>query len=239
MIKWILLFILIPTMSFASTDFNGTTDRIDYANFKDFDTGNFSVCMWAYHEDVSSNQYLALSQLSGDASNGRFLFWHSSFIGGAVSFTFNTSSSTGQRASATGTVSINTWHHFCSTTDNVHTNMDGTKMYIDGSEITYDTDTDGSGTATDGSGSFVIGGRIQDDNRNFNGKIVGYGIWSRILSDAEVASLADGFMPECFPEDLIFAPDLIQETIDPVSGASVTEDGTSASTLSPKLIRCK
>lgn len=120
-----------------------------------------------------------------------------------------------------------TWYHLLVTEDGTG-NHSGVKMYIDGSELTYGgTEQDHSGTRpSDDAGSWCVGGRYFDGGRPFGGQLANYGYWDFVADAGMIAGLAAGYSPLNYLGGLLFAPDLVRGTRDPVTGVASITSGT-------------
>ena len=207
-------------------DFNGTTDRIDWGNV--FDTAGlaWTVAMWIFPNNETDNQYLFVTHNSGDTATGSILIW--SFTpNGKVEVQERRATTNKQRHTSLATgLSTGAWEHW------VFTNAVGTaatniRIYRNGSEATYEAPSDGVGDETTGPGSWTIGGRIQDDNRNFDARFAEVALWGRVIDTGERLALANNYSPAFFPRGLRWYPDLIRHQRDRVGGQVGTLDGTS------------
>lgn len=208
-------------------DFNGSTDRIDYSSPRDAREAHTVACWFKMDAAPSVAGYLLTVHSSGDAGL-RVIF----NIGSGVDAL--TDNVVWQVAGWTSNIyrtsdhrmSTGVWTHLCATYDG-GTESTGIGLFINGAEDAYrTTGPSGSGPAA-ADGSWSLMGRIYDDNRNLDGQMANFGYWNRVLSLAEIQMLADGFAPRCIPRGLKFAPDLVREIRDPVSGRTGTADGTS------------
>lgn len=214
-------------------DFNGTTDRIDYANILDAGATPCTVSVWLYRDIGDRDEYVLNFNQNGDASRGGPVFFFNSDLAGRVAIYLYTDDVAGFRnANETTTGS---WVHWIFTWDGGLTAANW-HIYKNNSEVSYAGTTNAVGNILDGQGKWSLGGRTQDDNRNFDGKIAELGYWNRVLSAGERKGLAAGYSPRFYPNGLKFAPDLIRDQRDPISGKTGTLDGTTVSSH-PRVIR--
>lgn len=203
-------------------DFNGTTDRIDWPAAFDPEAQAYSISVWVYADaEVTDIRYIWAAYTAGDAGFGHVFFIDAT---DSVVFYKNAPPTSVWRRANDNTFTPNQWEHLILTGDGSLTGPNH-HIYINGSEPGY-KQTNSGGEDVGCSGSWSMGGRIYDDTRNFNGKFAAPGIWNRVLSAEEIASLADGFSPRFILNGLKFAPDLIRGINDPVSGGAGTADGT-------------
>lgn len=214
--------------------FNGTTDRIDYANVRDGAGAAQSFACWIDANSVSraNAQYLFAVHQSGDAALG-LLFYLDNV--GSLIYQQLASTTSMTRSSALSTMTTGK-HHVAYT----HTGSQSAStalLYIDGSQASYLLSTDGAGTNRAQAGKFTLGARIYDDVRNYDGEMWDAGYWNRVLTADEIAQLYAGYQPShVAPDALLFAPELDENINCPWSGKSGTADGTTQSvSLGPSI----
>jgi hypothetical protein len=205
-------------------DFNGSTDRIDYADSTDFSGQAQTFAFWTYPEDIGVSQayqYFLHKGLSDDSfglvlgtangSNGviRLL---------AVGITNL------DRRSVASTLVANVWQHFVVTWDG-STTAANVKIYKNGTEVSYGTTTNGA-TLSAYTGGFSIGGRKTDDLRNLNGRMADVARWNRVLSASEIALLAAGYSAGHTLRGRTHYMPLVRGTQDVSGGFVETLDGT-------------
>ncbi len=213
-------------------DFDGSTDRIDYANIWNSAATAQTIAAWIYLDATAHTTYIFVTHPNGDGALGSVLYVSTGLrIGWYMDFSTAMSIETTNNATATGS-----WQHILLTYDGL-LEADDVGFYVNGGVIsTFEFRTDGVAPPPVLTGSQSIGGRIFDDTRNLNGRIAEVGWWNRVLSAGEIAALAVGFSPLSIPDGLVFAPDLIRDQRDPVSGKAGTLDGTTVSEH-PRIIR--
>ena len=112
-------------------------------------------------------------------------------------------------------------------------------IYVDGSEPSYNSTFDGSGSQIAPTGTWSAGGYVHDDAANLPGRIAELAYWNRVLSVAEISSLAAGYSPLFILNGLVFYPKdgLARDTPnDYISGNAATLDGSTV-TEHPRIIR--
>lgn len=203
-------------------DFDGSTDRIDFANIWNSAGQAQTISFWTYPGSVATNQYFWTSLGDGQVTGAVGTFPGT----GAVSFFVSTDNTNLSRRSDAAQIATGSQQHILLTWDgsltaaNVH-------IYVGGTEVSgYQTTTDGVGNFDAADGEHSIGGRIADDLRNYDGRLAGFGWWNRVLGAGEIVSLAKGYSPRFIPNGLQAAPDLLRSLIDPISGKVGTADGT-------------
>lgn len=205
---------------------NGTTDRLDWATAPVNVAGTFSFACWLWQGEPGANaDYLFTFHRSGDAAMAAYLY-SSATSPGIINFT-RAGSNQQSNQILTG-ISLCAWHHIgFSITGANAVNID---FFIDGVPVACQDTDDGTGAyASDG--SFSLGGRIYDDTRNVNGMIARPAFWSRALSESEFAFLANGGLPEAVSMGLAFAPPLLTDYLDPVTGRTGVPDEVDGSLL--------
>jgi len=187
----------------GSRDFNGATDRIDWASAGNLTGHALSISFWVNCDalNAAANQYVLCIHDASDASFGIIVnISHATnkYIGFLVNATTDL-----QQSSAANAIVLDTWQQFIITWDGVITTASSVHIYRGGTELTYSVTTNGA-TETTHSGSWSLGGRKTDDNRNHDGMIAQVGVWNRVLTAGEIANLAAGYAP-----DLAAASDLL------------------------------
>ena len=119
-------------------------------------------------------------------------------------------------ATSTGTTSLNTWSHV-----GLVKTSSGIQCYINGA---LDGTASISGAMLSRTAASGIGAR-QAGNLPFPGNLAEFGTWTRSLSAAEMASLADGFKPSRIPNPDIYYP-LVREKIDVRNNYTLTTVGS-------------
>jgi hypothetical protein len=210
-------------------DFNGSTDRLDWASQGNPTGSAFTASFWIDPDAYAHNSYYLCIHDSGDASLG--------FI---VNSAGNTAISSARHGTtdyiwaATGVSDLlgGTWHHILVTSNGGL--LEGSiAIYLDGvsQAITF---TNGSGSETAHTGSWSLGGRIYSDTRNYDGSLGEVGVWDRVLSAGEIASLAAGATPDSFSTNLLFYYSAHTDTTTAkIGGAAATVDGTAYSSDHP------
>jgi hypothetical protein len=82
-------------------------------------------------------------------------------------------------------------------------------------------------------GSQQFGGTI---NLFFAGRIAEAGVWNAALTDAEIASLADGMTcDKVRPQSLVFYAPLVRDLIDAKGGLTITNNNTATVANHPRV----
>jgi hypothetical protein len=209
----------------GARDFNGTTDRIDWANVANLKGAAFTLSYWIYFDAVSHNSYVFCAHNASDASHGTV-----ANSANATSLTIlraTSGSSYIWDANGVGTLT-GAWHHVLHTCDgglvagSVVTYLDGVSKNI--------SFTAGSGAEGERTGSWSIGGRISDDARNVDGKVAQVAVWNRVLSAGEIANLAAGHAPSTIATGLLFNFAGSTSSLVASPGGTGTADGTTSVT---------
>jgi hypothetical protein len=208
-------------------DFNGTTDRIDWANIDNLKGDALTISYWVYLDAVAHNSYVicqhdasntVLGIVAGVPSTTALTFIRHRTDGGDFVW------QAGSLSNLTGA-----WHHVLITSNGAL--LEGSVViYLDGTSKTLTLT--GSGTESEHTGSWALGGRIYDDNRNFDGKIGEVAVWGRVLSSTEIAQLAAGYYPGYVSTDLLFYWSGDNNSLEATPGGTGTADGTSDYTTS-------
>ena len=150
-------------------DFDGSTDRIDYASFFDAPESAKTMAAWLYLDALAHTSYFISLAPSGDGGLGTFVYVTSA---GAVSHYITYSGNPVYREGTNGLVSTGAWTHVLVTHDGGIFGTTGIDLYVDGSIDTGTTNnSNGSGDPTPTTGTASIGARIYDDARNVDGRI--------------------------------------------------------------------
>jgi len=207
-------------------DFNGTTDRIDWASVFTTSGQALTIGLWAWFDDLNptGSQYL----FNGSKSNGGAgtSFFQQQLSDGKLAFNRN-GATVKDRRSALDVVAAGVWTH-CLVTDDGSMTAANAHIYVSGAEVpSYTTTTDGA-TETAATGVWSIGGRFADDLRNLDGRIAEVGVWNRELAAGEIALLAAGYAPIAIPSGLRFWAPVIGSTTEHnrLGDAASTIDGT-------------
>jgi hypothetical protein len=220
-------------------DFNGTTDRIDIANSFDWAAQAQTWAAWTWWDNIDATSEYLFADNNGANDTATMLFFR---LGGDSSIQHTiVTSGTSQVTRTTvggGAVTSGSWIHFALTWNGaVGAAATDTVIYKNGAVLGVDAvSVNGTGTPTALTGINSLGGRSFDDLRNLDGRLAEVGRWNRVLSAAEVAALAKGYVPKCFLPGLKFYMPLVRSVYNVCSGGAVTLDGTSV-IAHPPLIR--
>ena len=173
-----------------AVDLPGTDERIDIGNIWNPTGQAQSLSFLIYPETLAGSQYIFLTHLAGDASitGGGLLLAYDSAPNYNIEFIAHTDNTHAAR-NGINILTADTLQHIVLTWDgsltatNIH-------IYKNGSEIAYNSTVNGIGNFTAGTGSHSIGGRIFDNNRNFDARFDNMYWWNRILSASEIVELS-------------------------------------------------
>jgi hypothetical protein len=178
----------------GSRDFNGTTDRIDWANVDNLKGDALTISAWVLPSSTPStvNEYVVCLHDASDASNGITL----NLINSGDKIDFVRTGATGDYLwyDNSATVTRDAWNHILVTSDGGLLSGSAA-LYVRGSAIVQSF-TNGSGAEKEHTGSWSIGGRVYSDTRNLEGRIAQVGVWNRVLNATEIANLAAGYAPD-------------------------------------------
>jgi hypothetical protein len=233
------LFVFVASVE-PARDFDGATDRIDWAAPFVLGTGQaMTISMWAFHDDCASNSdYLFDIHVSGDASHA-IIFYCNPIVSPPTNDFYSvtiTGSTANFRRGANATVTTGSWVHLAVTWDGTFTDFTTIHIYKNGTEISYDDAAGVNGNTQNApTGSWSVGGRISDDLRNFDGKIAEPAFFTRVLTDVEIGLLSGTnptqapLSPNCLTSGPAWYPinGLGGETPnDEITGTAATLDGT-------------
>ena len=178
----------------GSRDFTAATNRIDWASAANLTGSATTIAFWLKVDTIPANGYIVCIHDAGDASFG-IMVNISDAANGYIGMLVNGATDL-QRSSAAGAVTTGAWIQFTVTWTGAINSYAGVHIYKNGTELSYSINTNGA-TETTHSGSWSLGGRIYDDTRNLaDGKIAQVGVWNRVLTAGEIASLAAGYAPD-------------------------------------------
>jgi hypothetical protein len=216
----------------GSRSFNGTTNRLDWANIFNPKGSALTISAWMKGSSFGNNYFLCVNR---DASNTGIAFSniHSS---GQLQF-LRTGTTSLYRYTAQSLFSTGTWYHVLVTHDGAINTYSSIHIYVNGTECSY---TGGGGqngaSEHDHSSTWSVGGRVQDDIRNFNGLLAQVAVWDAVLSAGNIGSLAAGAAPSTLPTNLRFYyPGNTDPLTDTVTEKDATADGSTQSTDGPTI----
>lgn len=181
-------------------DFDGSASRIVFANPTLVDGLTDMTVSWWFNKDIDGES--TTPRMFDKRQQVGVAGW-SIYIGATTSVRVDRDYATTDmnKYSNTGAIAEDTLYHGLVTFDNTALNAN---IYINGTELTYATNTAGVGTLVDDSGNDLFIGDRGDVIRNFDGLLAEVGIWNRILTAGEIASLAAGFAPIFYRNGLRF-----------------------------------
>ena len=187
-------------------DFDGTDDRIDWANVFDTTGQALTISLWAKLDTGTDTGYFFNSARSG--GNAGTFFGQNSTGAGRLQFARIAATTSKQIQSNNSVVGTTNYHHLLVTDDgsdlaaNAH-------IYVDGSEVTYAVSVNRVGAEQTANSTWSVGGRPVDNVQNIDARLAEVGVWNRILSSDEIALLSDGFSPLFILNGLKFYTDLV------------------------------
>lgn len=179
---------------------------------RNYNISEFTAAIWIYPTSAVDGTPCGLWENTGTTL--QWLIARGSDAKMAVAVHVNTSAVT--IASSTGTTSLNTWSHV-----GLVKTSSGIQCYINGA---IDGTAAISGSMISRTAATGIGAR-QLGNLPFLGNLAEFATWTRALSSAEMASLADGFKPSRIPTPDIYYP-LVREKIDVRNKYTLTTVGS-------------
>lgn len=216
-----------------SREFDGATDRLDWASITTLTGDPVTISAWIYSDGMAGNvDYIFCAHIAGNTGPGLIFFISST---SRIVFT-RIATTTLTRGGTAGSSLTAGWHHLLVTHDGTINDYTTIHIYEAGVDRSDNTGAQNGATETAPSGSWSLGGRINDDARNFDGKIAEVGVWDRVLSAGEIAALAAGATPDSYSTNLIFYYSARTDTTTAeTGGAAATDDGTAYSSAHPLL----
>jgi hypothetical protein len=211
-------------------DFNGTTDRIDVANSFNWQSQAQTWAAWTWWDSLDAGtEYLFCDNNAADSVAVLVLLRAANDT--SLRYTIVTDGADADQVTHTGNfLTTGSWIHIAATWNGaVGANTTDAVVYANGADAGDggSAAANGTGTPTAATGLNSLGGRSFDDLRNFDGRLAEVGRWNRVLSAGDIAGLAKGYSPKCFPSGLKFYMPLVRSTHNVCSGGAVTLDGTS------------
>jgi len=178
---------------------DGSNDHVLSSDQDDFSFTNgsndlpFSLSLWIYVGDVSSDDGPFISKANFSTGGTEFIFKHSN---GKLQFFIydNDSSASGDQIrtlAGSATLSDTTWHHVVATYSG-NGSQTGMKVYTDGSQSTATQSTIGSYSRLRNTSTPVVIGATQDlanANRVFEDRIADCVVFNKELTSAEVTEI--------------------------------------------------
>lgn len=179
----------------GSFDFNGSTDRIDWSSPRTLDSGSpITISMWVRPDRITTNNQIMFdASVNNGNEQGLYLSNPGNVGSGAISLTLG-GSTPGFRTSSNNALVISTWNHVLATWDG-NTNMTGVHIYVNGVETTYQA-IQAAVSPNSASGLWSVGGAINSDTYNFDGKIAQVAVWDSVLNLNAIYSLAQRRSPD-------------------------------------------
>jgi hypothetical protein len=213
----------------VARDFNGSTDRIDYANVLDLAGSAMTMSAWVYPETVNTtNDYLMALNASGDSIVAIAMSSDGTVDAGALTLVrFYITYREQHSRYGSGELSTGSWQHVLVTSDS-GARAENMECYVDGATPGTSSNLQPGEIAEFGSaGKWSCGGVSYSDSFCFDGRIAEIGVWNRELTAGEIAALAKGFSPLHFLRGLQFYTKLIgRKDIDIIAGKTPTYDGS-------------
>ena len=169
----------------AARDFDGATDRLDWASISALSAVPYSIALWARATALDHTGRLWSTLQSSGGLTGPF--WAVTSAGALQFSTTNDGGTNLSRTSDAGTVVVGVWQHLIATVDGTNTEA-GVKLYADGVSVATGGTT-GTGTPRTAAHEWSLGGLSTADAFNFAGLMRDVRIWSRVLTPLEADNL--------------------------------------------------
>lgn len=170
------------------TTFGSTAADSIQTGFNTLTSGNRTYSIWAWYN------------ASGGGGGGRFFdasngvagldVWLVSNAGVNMLYIRHFSSTDGQWSIVQPSASK--WHHYLMTYTGTSTTP---IVYVDGVSVTVSVSSSPVGTIDTTAQAYMIGNRLSGANRNYDGKLAQFSMWSDILTAADARALAQGASP--------------------------------------------
>lgn len=200
-------------------DAGTSSHAVVYERTTEIETSDLTVCAWFNSNDVTQVQTI-VRKATDD------------YLMAIVTSDLYVEAET--IATQGGTLTNNTWHHGVMIFDTSATSAE-VEGFLDGVSV---------GTADHG-GSITYGTDASDDlhigfhpapSQHFDGEVCEIAYWNRVLSDAEITALANGYSPLFYPNGLrLYAP-WVRETTEVARGHTYTiENGGPPVVVHPRI----
>jgi hypothetical protein len=212
------------SIGFGTTFGVGSTDRIVNSSFS-MPTSTFTFSAMVNRNGGGGGTFGRVWEVG---TSGFHLFFNTAAVAWAVAITYdgvtkNWNVDTPAQYDTPGDF----WFHVGITFDRNTTGQVPT-MWVGGTK--YTSLTPASNGSAGSFGSLCIGNRTSDNARNFDGKIMEFGVWNRILTDDEMIGLSKGVVPSKYNRGLVTYHPLIRLVRDRRADSTVTTTGTAVQT---------
>ncbi len=189
------------------------TSSGNYFTFtRNYNISEFTAAIWIYPTSAVNAVACGLWEAAGNT----YQWTIERPSSGTITIAVHVNTSAVTVASSTGTTALDTWSHV-----GLVKTSSGIQCYINGG---IDGTAAISGSMISRTAATGIGAR-QLGNAPFLGNLAEFATWTRALSSAEMASLADGFKPSRIPTPDIYYP-LVREKIDVRNKYTLTTVGS-------------
>ena len=203
--------------------FTNVADKLTFANIQAASAQAQTFSCWVYCDAITTSEFLFCIQNAGGTNGILFYFFSSNRD---IRIYLMSSGANYYRTTNTSAFNIGVWFHLLFTWDGSYTTSN-IHIYVNNSEPGYAVTVNGTPTFSACDGDWMVGSN-PNDNLALDGKIANVGWWNRVLSASERTQLSKNYSPRCIMKGLKFAPDLIRETQDPISGLVGALTGTEA-----------
>ena len=203
--------------------FTNTLDKLTFASIQAAQAQAQTFSCWCYCDAITISQWIFVILNSGGSDGVLFYLYTNAKD---LQVFIHTDDVNMFQRTADAVWNTGEWFHLLYTWDgsltaaNIH-------IYVNNVETSYDTERNGTGSFTACDGDWGVG-QNPGGNLALDGKIANVGWWDRVLSASERTILFKNYSPRCIMKGLKFAPDLIRETQDPISGLVGALTGTEA-----------
>lgn len=182
-------------------EFSGTNQNVERSSgVVGIDVAQRTIACWVWVDVTGAGQvfYTTASALSSGNSADTFTSNAPAVAGWRFFYQYRWTTTGGWLQNADNALS--TWTHVAVTYDRGATTNDPI-LYVNGTAVGFTETAAPTGTAKTGQVAYRFG-ESAAGAQDFDGRIDGPGFWDRILPAADIAALAKGFTPSCFPRGL-------------------------------------
>ena len=151
--------------------FDGVDDKVDITSGQIIGSGAMTISAWIYPKGWGGNN------LGRIVDNGKTIFFVENNIKPLL---FSSNGGITVKSPADSAIGLNNWYHVAATRDSIGL----TNLYVNGQ--LSGTANESSGTPINGTTDLIIGSRVADNNRVFNGLIDEVKIWNYARSAEQI-----------------------------------------------------
>lgn len=208
---------------------NGTSQYLNTASAP-ATAAPLTMAAWFYPNNATDNFALMSVTDNAEAGSNRFGITILGAVAGDPIQAFAQQGAANGTTNSTAGFTANAWNHACG----VFTSSTSRTVYLNGGNSATNT----TNSTPAGVNRVRIGARFLNGTPGvfFNGSVAEVGIWNAALTDAEIASLANGVACRLVrPQSLVFYAPMIRDLIDVRGGLTITNNNTATVAVHPRV----